>query len=71
MHEAPFQGQLQDISSGGCRLLIDRTLTVSDFIRCGLYLLGAPVAIPVLCRICWIQKNAEGEHYLAGTHFVI
>ncbi len=69
--EDSFPGELQDVSSGGCCLLTDRRVGVSDLIRCDIHFFDLPIRIPILCRVRWIQKTADEKRYLAGAQFLI
>ncbi len=66
-----FPGQLHDLSSGGCCLLLNREVEVSDLIRCDMQFFDLPVRIPILCRVRWIQKTRERKRYRVGGQFVI
>jgi hypothetical protein len=65
-----IHGEIQNISNGGFRLLLERPCEVSSLLRCEILLPGFPGAIPTLAQIRWVQGTAEGN-YVAGVQFLL
>jgi len=66
-----IRGRLHDISTGGICLMTNRPVKVSGLIRGSFVLSGAPVGVPSLMRVCWVQRHSKGARYRVGMQFLL
>ncbi len=66
-----IEGRVENLSAGGLGLLTERSLTVSDLVRCELVFPQIPAAVPTLVQVRWVRQIPEGPPYLTGLQFLI
>lgn len=65
------EGNVQNISSGGLCLLVQKPLKVSELLVGEIAVPGTKATIPTLLQVRWLSKNSFGPRYRAGLHYVI
>lgn len=64
------RGWIQNVSKGGLCILTNQALDAANLVRCEISLFKIPVAIPVVLRVRWVDKNPEGRGYRIGAQFL-
>ena len=64
-------GQVQNISSGGLCLLVQKSLKVSEVLVGEIAVPGTRASIPTLLQVRWLSKNSFGPRYRVGLHYVL
>lgn len=65
------EGNVQNISSGGLCLLVQKPLKVSELLVGEISIPGTQASIPTLLQVKWLSKNSRGPSYRAGLHYVL
>jgi hypothetical protein len=65
------EGHVQNISSGGLCLLVQKPLKVSELMIGEIAVPGTKATIPTLLQVRWLSKNSFGPRYRAGLHYVL
>jgi hypothetical protein len=58
------------MSKGGLCLVLDRSCTQSSLLRCEIFLLDSPVAIPTLAQVRWIHEDSSNK-FVTGVEFLL
>jgi hypothetical protein len=64
-------GHVQNISSGGLCLLVQKSLKISELLVGEIAVPGTRASIPTLLQVKWLSKNSFGPRYRAGLHYVL
>jgi len=64
-------GHVQNISSGGLCLLVQKRLKVSELLVGEIAVPGTRASIPTLLQVRWQSKNSFGPRYRAGLYYVL
>jgi hypothetical protein len=64
-------GHVQNISSGGLCLLVQKRLKVSELLVGEIAVPGTRASIPTLLQVRWLSKNSFGPRYRAGLYYVL
>lgn len=65
-------GRVRNVSDAGICLVTEQPLEDSSLLRCGVWLPGAPVAVPTLTQVRWTGQTGErSETNISGLQFII
>jgi len=61
--------QTENLSSGGCCVVLDQQCREAALLRCEILMSGCPVAIPTLARVRWVESDRQPCR--AGLEFLL
>ena len=65
-------GRMHNISHGGIAFITAQPIRQSSLVRCSIGTSKAPVNIPTLMQVRWIQKHKlQSDTYLIGLQFLL